>query len=285
MYSHVLNTANKIPVLGIGTFQIKLETEIENVLDSAFQNGYRLVDTAAVYHNESHIGRCLPQLLEKHGLTRNDVFITTKIGPKDMGKGAVQALDQSLSNLGIPYVDLYLIHWPGKQGLKHDDQQNREFRRQTWLALAEEFRKTSKMRALGVSNFTIKHLEELKTYSDLTPAVLQNEFHPDYSQIDLKEYCEENNIFFQSYSSLGKAKLINDSRFYNVAKKHNKSVSQILLRWCLQQNCGVIPMSKNPLHIAENANIFDFTLDEHDMKEIRGCSKQEKYAWDPKYIF
>ena len=179
-----LNTGIKIPSIGIGTFGIKSEDVMMKVLDAGLGCGYRLIDTATVYKNERIIGKCLPEVLKKHNLNREDIFITTKLSPQDLDLKAHDAVERSLNNLQLDYIDLYLIHWPGRKGKKVEDPINKDLRRKAWLSLEKVFLETDKIKNLGVSNFKLKHLKQLEEYSKTIPAVLQSELHPDYLNED-----------------------------------------------------------------------------------------------------
>lgn len=277
----LLNNGVKMPVFGLGTYQIKDRETIKNSLDCALGNGYRLIDTAAVYQNESHIGHFLPELLKKHGLKREDIFITTKLSPKDHGSDeARKAVQMSLENLQLDYIDLYLIHWPGKQGLKREDKRNADFRRETWKTLEDIYSESNKLRAIGISNYTANHLDELLSECRVVPAVLQSEFHPDYQQNNVLELCRQKNIHFTSYSTLGQGQLIGDPRFGVFAEKYGKTPEQVLLRWALQRECSIIPKSCKSERIVINSNIFDFELSEDDMNAINNLDRGVKYAWN-----
>jgi diketogulonate reductase-like aldo/keto reductase len=208
-----------------------------SVLDTALCNGYRLIDTASVYKNELDIGHALQELLPKHSLNREDIFITSKLGPAEHGKKAYQACCHSLDRLGVPYLDLYLIHWPGVQKLKHDDPQNKQLRKQSWLAM-EQLYKDGKVKAVGVSNYTISLLEELLDYATIQPAVLQVEFHPLLYQHEVQLLCQSRKIHMQAYSSLGCGKLLSHPLIVSVATEHRKAPSQILLKWALQHQAS-----------------------------------------------
>ncbi|XP_039253821.1 glyoxal reductase-like [Styela clava] len=277
----LLNNGIKMPIFGFGTYQIKNRDVMRKCLDCALEHGYRVIDTASVYKNEIHIGEFLPELLKKHNLSRQDVFITTKLSPKDLGRDETRkAIQDSLTKLKLDYVDLYLIHWPGKQGLRREDMKNAVFRAESWKSLEDVYTETNQLRSIGVSNYTVKHLEELLSNCCIVPAVLQSEFHPDYQQNDIVELCKQKNIHFTSYSSLGQGRLVEDSRLLPYAEKYGKNVPQILLRWALQKGCSVIPKSCDTSRIVENSDIFDFTLTASDMGEIGNLGKCMKYAWN-----
>lgn len=274
-----------MPTLGLGTFKMKNDMELEEALNCAIMNGYRLIDTAEVYHNEHIIGRCLPLILAKYGLDRRDIFITTKLGPKCMDPTKVRtAVETSLERLGLDYVDLYLIHWPAKQGMKSDDSRHAALRKQCWETLEDIYTNTSMLKAIGVSNYTCRHMDELFAYCTIKPAVLQSELHPDHLQEDLLDKCQSNAIHFQAYSSLGSGVLACDGRFSSVAAKYQKTVPQVLLRWAIEKNCSVIPKSTNKNHIIANSKIFDFSLSTDDIKVIQDMTAYEKYCWDPRRV-
>ena len=283
----VFSSNHQFPLISCGMFQIKNSCDVMKVLDEALACGYRAFDTAAVYKNEAIMGNILPDLLSKHGLHRENIFITTKLGPKDHGaKAAVDALDRSLLNLKLNYVDLYLIHWPGKQGIKQNDPSNKKLRHDTWVALVGIQKNSRKIKHLGVSNYTHRHLLEMTEYGTALPAVVQNEFHPDYQEHDVFDFCKKHNVHFQAYSSLGASHLVLDERFSKFAQKYQKSIPQVLLRWSIQRGCSVIPKSISPNHIKENIDIFhNFNIEPEDMIAISKSGKNIKYCWDSKNVF
>ena len=277
----------KFPKIVCGMFQIKDPAVVANVMDHALGCGYRSFDTASVYKNENIVGDILPMLLDKHHLTREDIFVTTKLGPKDLGsESVVRALNISLNNLKLDYIDLYLIHWPGKQGLKQTDPMNKKYRRETWIMLEEIQKNSNKIRHIGVSNYTLRHLKEMKDYASKLPEVVQNEYHPDFQDQDVFEFCDQNNIHFQAYSPLGSSHLVNDERFSVFSQKYNKSISQVLLKWSLQNGSSVVPKSTSFAHISENINILnEFELADEDIVVISQMSKNVKYCWNPENVF
>lgn len=216
---HTLNNGQQIPGIGLGTFQMRQvagDDLIYRTIDAAIQCGYRLIDTAAVYRNEADIGHSLKKLLPKYGLSRSDVFITSKLSPRDHGLDSTEkAFMKSLEALDCEYLDLYLIHWPGVQKLKSDDVRNAELRQESWKAL-ENLYSTGLVKSIGVSNYTVDHLEDLLQYATVTPALLQVEFHPRLYQKELLEYCKTKGIQLQAYTSLGQGKvyLIRTSHLY-----------------------------------------------------------------------
>jgi diketogulonate reductase-like aldo/keto reductase len=249
-----LNNGFEIPLLGLGTWEI---TEGETIIDAirlAISKGYRHIDTARIYGNEKGVGKGLKLSLEEQGLTREDIFITTKLWINSFKyERALKAFNRSLNNLGLDYVDLYLLHWPEPP-----------YRQEAWKAL-ESILKEGKARSIGVSNYYQNHLDELLSEADIIPAVNQVEFTPYLYLKELKEYCENKRIRLEAYSPLTRGKKLKDSKLMDIAKKYNKSSAQILIRWGLQHEVIEIPKSSKEDHIIENSKVFDFTISEDDM--------------------
>ncbi|KAM3590587.1 uncharacterized protein V6R79_012227 [Siganus canaliculatus] len=275
-----LNTGVQMPLLGLGTYKLCGPEAVHRAVDAALAAGYRAFDSAAVYRNEADLGHALKELLPKHGLTRADVFITSKLDPKDQGERAMQGALHSLSQLDLDYIDLFLIHWLGTQGLVGSDQCNPGNRAQSWTTL-EELHAQGKLRAIGVSNYTPAHMRELMQSCKIPPAVLQVEFHPQLCQTELRKVCEEYGVCFQAYSSLGKGELLSDPVIIEVAKTCQRTPAQILLRWAVQQGIPVLPRSSNSDRIQDNAKIFDFTLSDTDMDKLSSLECGKKYCRDP----
>ncbi|CAH1785105.1 unnamed protein product [Owenia fusiformis] len=286
MGEHItLNTGAKMPLIGLGTFQTKGEDIVHKTIESILKNGYRSIDTAGGYKNEADIGNSLKELLPKYDLTRKDLFITSKLPPKDQGYDNCRtSCMTSLENLQMEYLDLYLIHWPGTQKMKHDDVRNVQNRKESWMQM-ETLLKEGKLKSIGVSNYTLNHMEELLSFCTIKPAVLQIEHHPHLVQKELVEFCRDNDIHFQAYSSLGTMmednKLLNDPLVVEIANCYTKTPAQILLKWAVQQHIGVIPKSTNPVHIAANIDIFDFELSSLDLQRLTELDKQHHYCWNP----
>ena len=278
--SVMLNTGSQMPLVGLGTFKLRGIENIMLTVDAALAAGYRHFDTAAVYRNEVEIGKALRELLPKHGLTRADIFVTSKLGPRDQGHMTPEACQRSLDQLGLEYIDLFLVHWPGTQGLRVEDPQNSANRAQSWMAL-EEFHSCGKFRAIGVSNYTVRHLEELLASCKVAPAVLQVEFHPRLVQGDLRALCAQREVCFQAYSSLGTGALLSDPAVLEVAKGCGRTGAQVLLRWAVQQGVPVLPKSCNPSRVQENGQLFDFELTQEDMEKLTGLDKGLRFCWDP----
>lgn len=257
-----LNNNVEMPVLGFGTYTIKDPTPIQWAIEA----GYRLVDTATVYENEEVVG----EAIKKSKVPRKELFITTKLMPADLDDPG-KALDESLRKLGTDYVDLWLIHWPepGK-------------RIPAWKTM-EKLYKKGKCRAIGVSNFTLKHLKELLETAEVIPAVNQIEFHVYLYQKELLEFCRSKGIQLESYMSLTRGRAgFEDKRIQKIAKKYSKTIPQVMLRWVLQHGLIAIPKSVHKERIIENKNIFDFSLSEEDMNALNSLNQDRHYcSWDP----
>ncbi|XP_063958598.1 glyoxal reductase-like [Lytechinus pictus] len=270
----------KLPIFGLGTYCMRGTDTVYKCLDTALKHGYRLIDTAAVYRNEEDIGNALKELLPKYGLERSDIYITSKLAPADQGEKAYDACLLSLQKLQIEYLDLYLIHWPGTQKLKPHDPRNTENRHVTWRAL-ERLHREGKCKQIGISNYLVKHMEELMKYAEIQPAVNQSEYHPLYLIKDVVQYCQKNGIAFQSYSTLYKGELLNHPTVVSIADKIKRKPSQVLLRWAMQDGIGVIPMSAKPDHIIDNCDVFDWSLSDEDMIALHSFNETKKCTWDP----
>ncbi|MCR2823669.1 aldo/keto reductase [Lederbergia panacisoli] len=254
-----------MPWLGLGVFQVEDGDEVINSVKYALEAGYRSIDTAAGYRNETGVGTAIKQ----SGIAREELFITTKLANSDQGyESTLQAFEESRRKLGLEYIDLYLIHWPGKTKFV-----------ETWKAF-EKLQKDGYIRAIGVSNFNIHHLETLKQNSDVIPAVNQVEFHPLLNQQELRQYCRNAGIQLEAWSPLMQGNL-DLPQLAELAEKHEKTPAQIILRWDLQNEVVTIPKSVHKERIHENANIFDFTLSEDDMKVIDQLNKNHRFGSDP----
>ncbi len=246
-----LNNGVEMPYLGLGTYSITTEQGLEQSIVTAYNLGYRMLDTARMYNNEEKIGK----VIKKNNIPREDLFITSKLWTDEHGyKNAVKAIESSLNNLGLEYIDLYLIHWPG--GGK---------RIETWEAMVTALNE-GKCRAIGVSNFTIRHLQEILDNSNVVPTVNQVEFNPFIFPKKLLEYCNSERIQLEAYSPLVRATKFKNKNIMEMSKTYSKSPAQIMIRWALQHSVIAIPKSSNPKRIEENAAVFDFEIDENDMK-------------------
>ncbi|XP_023230657.1 uncharacterized protein LOC111630736 isoform X2 [Centruroides sculpturatus] len=283
-----LNNGVILPILGLGTYRLRDPELTKLIVSSALRLGYKLIDTASGYKNEEVIGKCLKEELSKGNRRREDVFITSKLGPAQHGRQQARAtLTKSLSDLQTTYLDLYLIHWPGCSGLQPNDPRNSILRKESWLEM-EEMYKEGKIKAIGVSNYTIAHLEELLSYCSIPPAVLQVEIHPFLCQKELRKFCNQHDIHVQAYSSLGASagcvELMSNEEVQDIAKYLSKSPSQVLLRWAIQHSISIIPKTSRVDRLEENANIFDFSLSDNDMKRLDDLDRDCHYCWDPKLI-
>jgi diketogulonate reductase-like aldo/keto reductase len=250
-----LNDGRSIPALGFGTWELS-RAEARLLVAAALKIGYRHIDTAKIYGNEAEVG----EAVRTSGLAREDIFVTTKLWTSDQGyESAQEALDASLKRLGLDYVDLYLIHWPG-----HD----RQRRTDSWRALVEA-QKLGNAKSIGVSNYMVEDLKELFDASSVMPAVNQLQFHPFVYQ-DRKQllaFCERHGIAFEAYSPLAKGRL-SDPTVGDIGEKYGKSTSQVMLRWAIQHGTVPLPRSSQESHILQNFEVFDFELSDEDMDRM-----------------
>lgn len=261
-----LHNGVKMPYLGLGVYKVKEGKEVINTVKTALEVGYRAIDTAALYDNEEGVG----QAIKESGIPREELFITTKVWNTDQGYDkTLKAFDISMKKLGLDYLDLYLIHWPGKD--KYVD---------TWRAL-EKLYKDGRVRAIGVSNFKIHHLQTLMEQSEEKPVINQVELHPYLSQKDLLSFCKKQQIVVEAWGPLGRGRLLNDPTLIEIGQKYGKTAAQVTLRWHLQNDVVVIPKSVTPSRIKENADIFDFELTAEDMERIDALNKNERTGKDP----
>lgn len=272
-----LNSGTQIPLLGLGTYKLCTYGELYKSVNAALGAGYRAFDTAAAYGNEGHLGRVIRELLPKHGLVRSDVFLISKLGPEDHGPRAGEGCLRSLLQLGCEYIDLYLVHWPGVEGLEPTDPLHAKYRSQSWAVL-EELYDSGKFKAIGVSNYTARHLSELLASCRVPPAVLQTECHPKLVQRQLRDICKKAGVHFQAYSSLGKGALLEDPGVKDVAERCGRTPAQVLLRWAVQQGISVLPRSSQPQSVQENSRIFDFELGEKDMQRLCALNCETRYC-------
>ena len=240
------------------------------MFEAAIKAGYRHFDTAQAYDNEAFLGAAI----KRAGVPREELFITTKIAVEHFGyRHAHQTFKDSLANLQTDYVDLLLLHFPVPV-----------LRKKSWLAL-EEIQQAGGAKSIGVSNYTIKHLERMKAYATHMPAVNQVELHVFLQHPELLEYCAAEGIVVEAYSPLAHAKAGADNAVLAaIAKKHGKSYAQVMLRWLVQQNVVVLPKTKTPARLTENLDIFDFALDAADMAKLAKLEAQLRTCWDPTLV-
>jgi len=259
-----LNNNYEMPIIGLGTFRSK-ENDAYNAVKVALESGYRHIDTALIYGNEKEVGRAI----KDSKIPREELFITTKLWNTDQGfDKTIKAFNQSLENLGLEYIDLYLIHW--FKGYDNALETYRAF---------EKLYEEGKIKAIGVSNYNVHHLMYLLEHASIPPMVNQVETHVTLQNHFLHDYCKEHDIQLEAYAPLMSKninELLENKTLEKVAKKHHKSIPQIAIRWLIERDIVVIPKSINPSRIKQNFDVFDFSLDEEDMKEIRTVNTGKK---------
>ena len=256
----------EMPYLGIGTYHIEDNEEAARVVGDALQTGYRLVDTAAFYGNEKGVGRAI----RENGVPREDIFVTTKVWNTDQGfDSTLRAFDASMQRLQIDILDLYLIHWPGRD--KYKD---------TWKALERLYRE-KRVRAIGVCNFLKHHLEELISGAEINPMVNQVEFHPYLVQSDLLDFCRQHDIQYQAWGPLMRGRISDVPLMKTLGEKYGKTPFQVVLRWDLQKGVITIPKSVQPKRIITNADLFDFEISAEDMAQIDALDQSRRFGPDP----
>ncbi|MBT2214804.1 aldo/keto reductase [Virgibacillus dakarensis] len=259
-----LNNDLRMPQLGYGVWKVPNE-EAASAVENALEAGYRLIDTAKIYGNERGVG----QALANSTVSREDLFITTKVWNSDQGyDNTLKAFDESLEKLGLDFVDLYLIHWPTP---KYDEYV------ETYKAL-EKLYKDGRTKAIGVCNFDIGHLQRIMDECDVVPAVNQVECHPYLQQKELKEFCRKHGIRVEAYSPLmNGTDVLQDGVIKEIADQYGKTPAQVILRWHLQSDVVVIPKTVTPSRMEENFNVFDFELSEADMEKIAGLDRNLRH--------
>jgi len=261
-----LSNGVEMPWLGLGVWRSMEGGEVENAVGWALEVGYRSIDTAAIYQNEKGVGRAI----KESGINRDDIFITTKLWNNDQRSGNIrEALDTSLEKLVVDYIDLYLIHWPVSE--KFTD---------CWVQF-ESLYQEGKIRAIGVSNFLVPHLEQLLKISSITPVVNQVEFHPYLLQPELISFCDEHKIQLQAWAPLMQGKINEVTELGEIGEKYGKSPAQIVLRWNLQHKVITIPKSVNQDRIKANADIFNFSLSDEDIITIDNLDRNYRFGPDP----
>ena len=264
-----LNNGVEIPEFGLGVFKVSDDEAGENV-KNAIINGYRLIDTAQIYGNEDGTGRGIKAGLEAAGLKREDIFITSKVWNNHISYDeTIAAFYESLNKLGLDYLDLYLIHWPGNHAFE-----------ESWKAL-EFLYKEGKIRAIGVSNFNKSHLEELFSFSSVTPVLNQIEYHPKLTQGDLIDFCKKHDILVQAWSPLMQGQILTNETILKIAEIHNRNVAQIVLRWGLQNNILLVSKSVKTERIISNAELDDFSLTKEEMDIISNLNENLRVGPNP----
>lgn len=278
MFTHLQDTVTlhngvKMPVLGLGVFKVEEGSELVQAVKSAIVHGYRSIDTAAIYENERGTGQGIREAMLENPIKREDLFVTSKVWNADLGyQSTLAAYEASLDKLGLEYLDLYLIHWPVAGKYK-----------EAWRAL-ETLYLEGRVKAIGVSNFQIHHLEDVMQDAVVRPMVNQVELHPRLSQKELHSFCQRHGIQLEAWSPLMQGQLLDHPELREVAAKYGKSVSQVILRWDLQRGIVTIPKSTKEHRIIENASVFNFELSPEDMLRIDGLNQNHRVGPDPDHF-
>ncbi|SFJ22012.1 Aldo/keto reductase [Paenibacillus sp. UNC496MF] len=265
-----LHNGVRMPGFGLGVFKVREGEELVEAVKAAIKHGYRSIDTAAIYGNEQGVGRGIREALRENGLRREDLFVTSKVWNADQGYDlAIVAYEASLNKLGLDYLDLYLVHWPVKDKFN-----------ETWRAL-ETLYKEGRVKAIGVSNFHIHHLEELMQGASVKPMVNQVELHPRLTQKELLRFAQAQGIRLEAWSPLMQGELLDNGTLKAIGAKYGKTAAQVILRWDIQNGIVTIPKSTKEHRIVENAAIYDFELTEEDMTAIDALNEDRRVGPDP----
>jgi diketogulonate reductase-like aldo/keto reductase len=261
-----LNNGVRMPGFGLGVYKVEDGDVVYQAVNTALETGYRSIDTASYYFNEKGVG----QAVKDSRVPRDDIFITSKVWNDQQGyENTLKAFEESLENLQTDYLDLYLIHWPVK-GMYME----------TWRAL-EKLYKDERVKAIGVSNFHIHHLQHLMDGCEVKPAVDQVEYHPHLTQEELHAFCRREGIQLEAWSPLKRGQLLDEPVLEEIGEKYNKTAAQVILRWDVQNKVITIPKTITDKRIEENADIFDFSLTEDEMKQIQGLNKNDRAGTNP----
>jgi diketogulonate reductase-like aldo/keto reductase len=264
-----LNDGQNLPRLGFGVYQSPPGQDTVFAVSEALRAGYRLIDTAAIYGNEADVGRAVREC----GIERSGIKVTTKLWNTEQGyDSALRAFDRSLKTLGLDQVDLYLIHWPVEKK-----------RLDSWKALIE-IKKSGRAKSIGVSNFTIRHLQELLDHSGFAPAINQVEWSPFLYQAELLQFCKQHQIVLEAYSPLTRGERLTDPTIKGLALKYKKTPAQILVRWCMEHGVIPLPKSNTLSRIRENAAVFDFEIDAADVISLDSLNEDFRTSWDPSRV-
>ena len=259
-----LNSGYKMPINGIGTYSLTGDVCYDSIM-SALESGVRLIDTAYMYNNEKEIGRAI----KDSNIDREELFITTKLYPNQYSNPE-EAIEMALEKLDVEYIDLLLLHHPGTNDVEA-------------YQVMEEYVRKGKIRSIGLSNWYIEELEEFIPQITIMPAVVQNEIHPYYQELEVVPYVQSLGIVMEGWYPFGgrghTSELFNDETIVEIANNHQVSSAQVILRWNLQRGIVVIPGSSNPEHIKENTEIYHFTLTDEEMQKIEELNRNEKHDW------
>ena len=265
-----LHNGVKMPWFGIGVFKVEEGPELVNAVKSAIKHGYRSIDTAAIYENEEGVGQAIREGIKEASIPREELFITSKVWNSDLGyESTIAAYETSLKKLDLEYLDLYLIHWPVEGKYK-----------EAWRAL-ETLYKEGRVKAIGVSNFQVHHLEDLMNDAEIKPMVNQVEYHPRLTQKEIQAFCQDHGIQLEAWSPLMQGQLLDNLVLQEIANKYNKTIAQVILRWDLQNGVVTIPKSTKEHRIVENSTIFDFELTKEEMQRINELNQNHRVGPDP----
>ncbi|PES82532.1 aldo/keto reductase [Bacillus anthracis] len=265
-----LHNGVEMPWFGLGVFKVEEGPELVEAIKSAIKAGYRSIDTAAIYGNEVAVGEGIRAGMEATGISREELFITSKVWNADQGyEETIAAYEESLKKLQLDYLDLYLVHWPVEG--KYKD---------TWRAL-ETLYKEKRVRAIGVSNFQIHHLQDVIQDAEIKPMINQVEYHPRLTQKELQTFCKEQGIQMEAWSPLMQGQLLDNETLQAIAEKHGKTTAQVILRWDLQNGVITIPKSTKEHRIIANADVFNFELTKEDMEKIDALNENHRVGPDP----
>ena len=262
-----------MPKIGLGTYRVKDSDECRESVKHAIEQGYRSIDTAMIYGNEETVGQGIKEGLKSTGLSREDLFITSKLWLTDFGRQNVEeAYRQSVEKLGLDYLDLYLMHWPGTNEAVMID---------SWRGM-EDLYKQNQVKNIGVSNFTPEHFEALLAQVSIKPVINQVEFHPYLTQNKLRKYLEAQNIIMESWSPLMNSQILHDDVINEVANEVGKTPAQVVIRWNIQHDVVVIPKSVTPHRIEENLDVWNFELSDNQMERIDQLNQDKRIGPNPR---